>query len=259
MSSKRGFERKTRVGLVFPALGEANCPHIEFAPLEQSRHSGTLLARYPSYPLPSASAIRAPMSRFVTTVGRPQPRVTEAHVRSDNVRCVSLSPFVTIALSGRWGAAAHTTNVRVHSTINITTANGSSITITGSHIELEVQNLSPPTNNNDERRLSASRPNGAEVIDDVREDAQTTVDWSADANLARQIEADRVSTLFVPNANLLRYRALRAKSHFCLLVGLTAKDARTSWAARGWTDLSRWDTCPRYTKFDRFSNAHCER
>jgi hypothetical protein len=191
VSSKRGFERRR-------PRAEGNrpgCPHIEFASLEQSSQSGTLFARYPSYPLPSASAILAPMSRFVTTVGRPHPRATEAHVRSDNVRCVSQRPpsVVTAPVTGGL-PATHTANAHVRSTINITTANGSSITITGSHIELEVQNLSPPANSTG-RRHSVSRPSRGEVIDGAPEDAQTTVDWSADANLARQIETDRVSTL----------------------------------------------------------------
>jgi len=131
------------------------------------------------------------MSRFVTTVGRPQARATEAHVRSENVRCA----FNT--LCSYFTSSTHIANARGHSTINITTANGSSITITGSHIELEVQNLSPPTNTN-RRRQSVDQPGREQqVSDDAPEDAQTTVDWSADANLAGQIEADRVSTLLL--------------------------------------------------------------
>lgn len=135
------------------------------------------------------------MSRFVTTVGRPQARATEAHVRSENVRC-AFNTFCGYSLA----RSTHIPNAR-DSTINITTANGSSITITGSHIELEVQNLSPPTNTN-RRRQSVDRPGREQVSDDAPEDAQTIVDWSADANLARQIEADRVSTLLLSQQTL---------------------------------------------------------
>ncbi|KAF9512839.1 hypothetical protein BS47DRAFT_1344953 [Hydnum rufescens UP504] len=74
------------------------------------------------------------------------------------------------------------------STVNITTANGSSITITGSHIELEVQNLSP-ANVLPRRRPSVNHLKMEEVDGD--DEARTTVDWVENVGLGHRIENDK--------------------------------------------------------------------
>lgn len=89
--------------------------------------------------------------------------------------------------------------------MNIITANGSSITITGSGIELDVQNVAQPstsreavtgTNNSAppfRRRPSQTRLRQRNSDDQEKDDDQrTTVDWIGSDSLARQIDADRV-------------------------------------------------------------------
>ena len=119
-----------------------------------------------------------------------------------------------------------------------------------------MENLGPPTNSI-RRRQSVSRPNREEAREDALEDdGQTTVDWTADADLVRQIDADRVSALPLSQP-LLSFPSTYAQ--FTLLLALTAESARRDWAARGWAGFSRWDACPGYTRIDCFSSAHCER
>lgn len=88
--------------------------------------------------------------------------------------------------------------------MNIITANGSSITITGSGIELDVQNVAQPSTSREtvagtnnappvRRRPSQTRLRQRNSDDQDKDDDQrTTVDWIGSDSLARQIDADRV-------------------------------------------------------------------